>query len=621
MSTHHTYPEFLFSPPRKEEAILLNPDSVIPKGSEWFPECKSILEFAQKAANFTNGPTGDQESPQSATISASNNPRQTSDLNPVRPPNEIRHMADNNDVRLNPSSTESTETPLVNDSLELQFAQKIYQALVVIRVAMRQYRRLAFSFNGGKDNTVVLYLIRAACLQAVIEENSDFESITPHELLRSRFIFFYVHNEVQIKQVMKFMCLIDHEQNLGTVVYLGTSFKNCIVNFYNDYHSDVVFMGVRSTDPNGKTTIFSHCSPSWPQFMRVCPILYWSYVDVWDFLKRFRIHYCTLYDQGYTSLGSATHTIKHPTLRDGAIMHRRIASMVHEPQFSAIGGSTQTGKQTLQQITHIFTSRVSLSTYGSNQESHTARDKNNQHNKNDIPVSNGRRTPIMPQVEWPTDQAPSAVKERENEHPCSKTLLLTDYLSRGTMSVPSVKGTDGSTETPASTKLRAMTSTSVASLVSTTDEEIEQGYPSMVTPSLVVDSSNSSMISQANILHDRNMHQILAGRETHRHHRLLSNTDAALSASEEYSEAGSITSYMGDAGNEYYGSVTPQDVCAYSGPRLVIDELVARGVPTELLPPQFDPSEEDGEIEDDLCSASAIFLPVSEGEDERINRV
>ncbi|EFO64841.1 FAD synthetase, partial [Giardia lamblia P15] len=472
-----------------------------------------------------------------------------------------------------------------------------------------------------KDNTVVLYLIRAACLQAIIEENSDFESITPHELLRSRFLFFYVHNEVQIKQVMKFMCLIDHEQNLGTVVYLGTSFKNCIVSFYNDYHPDAVFMGVRSTDPNGKTTIFSHCSPSWPQFMRVCPILYWSYVDVWDFLKRFRIHYCTLYDQGYTSLGSATHTIKHPTLRDGAIMHRRIASMVNEPQFSAIGGNTQTGKQTLQQITHIFTSRVSLATYGSNSESHTTRDRSNQHNRNNIPVNSDKCTPTKPQVEWSTDRTPSATRAKKNEYPCSKTLLLTDYLSRGTTSIPSAKNTDVSAETPASTNLRVKTSASTASLASTTDEEVEQGHPSVVTPPFMIDSSNSSMISQTNILYDRNMPQFLAGRETHKSRRLLSNLDTTLSASEEYSDVESVTSYIGDTGHEYYGSVTPQDICAYSGPRLVIDELVARGVPTELLPPQFDPSEEDGEIEDDLCSASAIFLPVSEGEDERINRV
>lgn len=620
MSAHHTYPEFLFAPPQKEEAIILNPDSVIPTGSEWFPECKVILEFAQKAIE-SHDSFNYRVSAESSTANTTNNLCNKDERSSVQTPGTAGSASDHTNIHSSTLSSGSSDHPSVHDALELQFSQKIYNALVVIRMAMRQYRRLAFSFNGGKDNTVVLYLIRAACLQAVTEENSDFEGITPHELLRSRFLFFYVHNEVQIKQVMKFMCLIDHEQNLGTIVYAGAGFKNCILNFYNDYHPDAVFMGVRSTDPNGKTTIFSHCSPSWPQFMRVCPILYWSYVDVWDFLKRFRIHYCTLYDQGYTSLGSATHTIKHPTLRDGTIMHRRIASMVNEPQFSTIGGGTRSGKQTLQQITHIFTSKVSLASCGPGADSYTLHDKRNHQNPSDSPSTDSKSASTKPSAKRVMSQIPSVKKLNENDQSTSKALLLTDYLSRSAAVAPPTKDIDATIDPSASNNLRTKASASTVSLLSTTDEEVEQVQQYTAMPPLTADSSNSSMISSVNILSERNMQQILTGREVRASHRLMSNPDINLSTSEEYSETESIESYIGNTGHEYYGSVAPQDVCTYSGPRLVIDELVARGVPTELLPPQFDPSEEDGEVEDDLCSASAIFLPVSEGEDERINRV
>lgn len=49
--------------------------------------------------------------------------------------------------------------------------------------------------------------------------------------------------------------------------------------------------------------------------MRVNPILHWDYGHVWHFLRGFGLEYCSLYDEGYTSLGMKSQSIKNITLR------------------------------------------------------------------------------------------------------------------------------------------------------------------------------------------------------------------------------------------------------------------------------------------------------------------
>ena len=77
-----------------------------------------------------------------------------------------------------------------------------------------------------------------------------------------------------------------------------------------------IIMGNRRSDPWSRDLEpICKSSPGWPDFYRVFPILDWSYNQVWDFMRSYELPYCTLYDDGFTSLGEMDNTIKNLKLR------------------------------------------------------------------------------------------------------------------------------------------------------------------------------------------------------------------------------------------------------------------------------------------------------------------
>jgi FAD synthetase len=90
-------------------------------------------------------------------------------------------------------------------------------------------------------------------------------------------------------------------------------------------------VGTRRTDPHGeKLTFFDRTDGGWPDFVRVHPVIDWRLEDVWTFLKApelGELEYCSMYDEGYTSLGGVGDTVRNPKLRyvdekDGRVRYR-----------------------------------------------------------------------------------------------------------------------------------------------------------------------------------------------------------------------------------------------------------------------------------------------------------
>lgn len=130
---------------------------------------------------------------------------------------------------------------------------------------------------------------------------------------------FFFHHDNDFDEVTSFTYDCNKLYNLDMHVLTG-DFKAGLKQFLQATCVKAIFLGTRHGDPNARDQeTYSPSSPGWPPFMRINPILDWTYHDVWSFLCMANLPYCCLYDKGYTSLGSVETTQRNEALamKDG----------------------------------------------------------------------------------------------------------------------------------------------------------------------------------------------------------------------------------------------------------------------------------------------------------------
>ncbi|CAM9196499.1 unnamed protein product, partial [Discosporangium mesarthrocarpum] len=174
--------------------------------------------------------------------------------------------------------------------------------------ALRLYGadRLIGSYNGGKDAVVIMNLHRAAVAKYSLEQG---------RLFRTHLIFFNNAREFPEVQRLVHETVKDYDLSLATYdCGFVKGLTQCMEERGGGCFGFV--LGTRKGDPNcGIQTSFTPSSDWMPPFMRVNPILTWDYGQVWTFLRLFNLPYCSLYDEGYTSLGVMDDTFPNPALR------------------------------------------------------------------------------------------------------------------------------------------------------------------------------------------------------------------------------------------------------------------------------------------------------------------
>ncbi|CAI5714744.1 unnamed protein product [Hyaloperonospora brassicae] len=221
--------------------------------------------------------------------------------------------------------------------------KRLQKAFDVMRSAIDIFglEGVCFSFNGGKDSTVLLHLLRIVVAKRVLEDaqltqhgaaqgrttvtspRTGFVSadlLPEQELARrvraqlQRVPVMYFDSSAQFPEVRDFTEACTKRYALKCHVY-KCSFVEGVKAMLETLEIKAIYMGVRGGDPHTEDMEhFSPSSPGWPPFLRVNPILQWTYADVWSFLRACQLEYCVLYDHGYTSLGNIFDTVQNPEL-------------------------------------------------------------------------------------------------------------------------------------------------------------------------------------------------------------------------------------------------------------------------------------------------------------------
>lgn len=189
-------------------------------------------------------------------------------------------------------------------SLFRNLAEKEERSIAVIWRAFELFGEdTGIAFTGGKDSTVLLHLVRRA-----------FDNRVPFKVV-------HIDTTVKFPEIYEFRDRLQREWNLDLRIIrnenalkwiqIAQDREECCHHLKTEALKEAIrslglealLTGVRWDEQAARAQEEYFSERQDPPHTRVHPLLHFTEQDVWEYIRKYDIPYCSLYDKGYRSLG------------------------------------------------------------------------------------------------------------------------------------------------------------------------------------------------------------------------------------------------------------------------------------------------------------------------------
>ena len=177
----------------------------------------------------------------------------------------------------------------------LSLQDRVDRAISLLREHEDPNEPYFLAFSGGKDSCAIKKLAQLAGVK--FDAWYSQTTIDPPELVR-----FIKEQHPDVQWIRP-----EHGNMISRVQYHGmpTRFVRWCCREYKETGGAgrVCIFGVRAAESHARAIRWKEVSPTNNSRMAICPIVYWSDEQLWEFIRSYDVPYCELYDQGFDRLG------------------------------------------------------------------------------------------------------------------------------------------------------------------------------------------------------------------------------------------------------------------------------------------------------------------------------